>query len=280
MEQTPQRRPRTPEEMRIYRRKRAIYRRKMKQRRIFWMSVLVLLLIIIFIAAATASCGKKEDAAGSSTTSSENSAEKSPEEMAEILLDNRIPAEWNLILVNNTIPLPEDFTVETADLGNGYEMDARVVPHMQEMLAAAKADGVPLLVCSAYRSIDYQQKLLDKQTAYQKQQFGYTEEKARAEAEKVVTKPGHSEHNTGLSADIVAVDYQVLDEGYAETPQAKWLKEHARDYGFILRYPKGKEDVTGIIFEPWHYRYVGVEYASKIEESGLCYEEWYEKNVK
>lgn len=97
---------------------------------------------------------------------------------------------------------------------------------------------------------------------------------AYAAAATVVAIPGTSEHNLGLAVDICALDYQILDDAQADTPEQQWLMEHCAEYGFILRYPKGKEDMTGIIWEPWHYRYVGVEAAQEISQSGLCLEEY------
>lgn len=313
-------RPLTPEEDRRRRLARARYRKKMKRRRIFWCCTLVAVLVAIIICFVSCQKKEDpalpNGQSGSSSSGSEDSdssgsqggASGAPDTgfidanigvqqpsgqpsggsvsvNANIGVDSeemgqsKIPLAWNLVLVNNTIPLPQGFTVETAAIPGGKEVDARVVQALNDMLAAAEQNGTPLLVCSAYRSQEKQQQLLSQQIQQQRQ-GGLSEEEARAEAEKVVAKPGYSEHNTGLAVDIVALDYQMLDDGYAATPQAQWLKAHAREYGFILRYPQGKEEVTGIIFEPWHYRYVGTEYAAAIEESGLCYEEWYAQYVQ
>ena len=103
---------------------------------------------------------------------------------------------------------------------------------------------------------------------------GYGEEKAREEAATSVAYPGTSEHNLGLAVDIVARDYQILDDKQADTAEARWLEENCWKYGFILRYPTDKTDITGIIFEPWHYRYVGEEAAREIMERGICLEEY------
>ncbi|MDO5602159.1 MAG: M15 family metallopeptidase, partial [Oscillospiraceae bacterium] len=311
-------RPLTPEEDRRRRLARARYRKKMKRRRIFWCCALIAVLAAVIV--WFVSCRQQETppAAGGGSSSSQAQgesgasapfpdtgflngdigvnalqAEDAPAGTggdmdfigADIGVDSKdmqpskIPLSWNLVLVNNTIPLPAGFTVETAAIPGGKEVDSRIVQALNDMLAAAEQDGAPLLVCSAYRSQEKQQQLLSQQIAQQRQS-GLSEEEARAEAEKVVAKPGYSEHNTGLAVDIVAPDYQMLDDGYADTAQAVWLKTHAREYGFILRYPQGKEDQTGIIFEPWHYRYVGTEYAPQIEESGLSYEEWYAQHVQ
>ncbi len=185
--------------------------------------------------------------------------------------------DWQMRLVNHTHPLPDGFTVETSALPNGLEFDSRAIGQLEQMLADGNATGLQLMVCSAYRSVERQDELFNEML----QDYiaeGYSEEEAYAITATIRTPHGCSEHSTGLAADIVAVDYQMLDDGYAETDEAKWLLENAADYGFILRYPKDKESVTGIIWEPWHYRYVGVENAKKIKESGLCLEEYLEAN--
>lgn len=181
--------------------------------------------------------------------------------------------DWRLLLVNSTHPLPDGYTVDLATIQGGYEADSRVASAFKEMEQAAQADGIDLLVCSAYRSHEKQTTNFenDVQTLINQ---GYSEEEARATTATYIAVPGTSEHETGLAVDIVTPSYQNLDDGYADTAAAKWLKENAYKYGFILRYPKDKEDITKIIFEPWHYRYVGVEYATQIMQNGLCLEEF------
>jgi D-alanyl-D-alanine carboxypeptidase len=152
-------------------------------------------------------------------------------------------------------------------------MDYRAASKAKEMIADAKAEGIDLLVCSAYRSHDKQttnfnnklQSYLDK---------GWDYDEAYAKTATIIAVPGTSEHESGLALDIVTPSYQVLDAGYKNTKAAKWLLENAADYGFILRFPEDKQDITKIIFEPWHYRYVGEEYSHLIMDSGLCLEEW------
>ena len=183
-----------------------------------------------------------------------------------------VSGDWKLVLANPTHKLPDYFSIEEASI-QGYTMDARAVGPAKEMIAAAKADGIDLLVCSAYRPISSQQRLFNnKVQEYLNQGYG------RAEAEEIaatiVAVPGTSEHQTGLALDIVTPSYQNLDDGYADTAAAKWLKANAADYGFILRFPKDKEDITKIIFEPWHYRYVGVDAAKEIMSRGITLEEY------
>ena len=184
--------------------------------------------------------------------------------------------QWNLVLVNADNPLPLDFTVETGMLANSLLVDARILADINAMMADAKAQGIELIVCSAYRDIQYQTTLFNNKVN-ELVKDGMTQQEAEAKAGTIVAVPGTSEHNSGLAVDLVTPAYQMLNEGYAETDAAKWLAAHAPEYGFILRYPKGAEGITGIIFEPWHYRYVGREYAREITDSGLCFEQWIEQ---
>lgn len=182
-------------------------------------------------------------------------------------------APWYLMLANTDHPLPEDWSIETKQLSNGLEVDARIYDALTSMLNDCKAEGLSPIVCSAYRTIEKQQELFGRKiNSYMADGLSYDE--AYEAASSVVAIPGTSEHNLGLAVDICALDYQLLDDAQAETPEQKWLMEHCVEYGFILRYPKGKEEITGIIWEPWHYRYVGVELAQEITESGLCFEEY------
>lgn len=180
---------------------------------------------------------------------------------------------WNLILVNVAHPLPEDFAVVTKELKSGKAFDARAFDALTEMISDCQAAGLQPLVCSAYRSADDQsalfQEQLDRLLA-----SGLTYDEAYAAASSEVAAPGTSEHSLGLAADICALSYQILDGAQADTPEQQWLMAHCAQYGFILRYPSDKQEVTGIIYEPWHYRYVGVEAAKAITEGGLCLEEY------
>lgn len=141
------------------------------------------------------------------------------------------------------------------------------------MIAAAKADGVNLGVMSGYRTIQYQINLFNRHVQ-QRMAKGMTKEEAIADTKLYVAVPGESEHNLGLAIDFMSGTSADLEESFANTPQGKWLKAHAADYGFILRYPKDKQNITKISFEPWHYRYVGVDVAKQIMSSGKCLEEY------
>ena len=140
-------------------------------------------------------------------------------------------------------------------------------------LAASAGESLRPLVCSAYRSSETQTRLYNNKIA-RLRAAGYSKEAAIREAGRWVAVPGTSEHQTGLAVDLVASSYQVLDRKQEQTAEQKWLMEHCWEYGFILRYPSDKSAVTGIGYEPWHYRYVGRETSKAIQDSGLCLEEY------
>ncbi len=183
------------------------------------------------------------------------------------------PSDWNLILVSAKHPLPNQFSVSLASVGNGHKGDRRVVSSLRAMIAGAKADGITLTVCSSYRTKERSAYLYQNQIN-QWLSKGYSQEEAEKEAAKWVAPPGTSEHHTGLAFDIVTPSYQKLNHGFANTSAAKWMKTHAHEYGFILRFPEDKQEITGITFEPWHFRYVGKKNAEIIYQKGICLEEY------
>lgn len=182
---------------------------------------------------------------------------------------------WNLILVNPDNYLPENFTIDKAHVQGNYYLDSRVAPLAVQMISDAKKEGIELQICSSIRDIDLQTRLFNNKINDLINE-GYSKEEAERVAATIVAVPGTSEHHTGLAMDIVTPSYQRLNSGYAKTDAAKWLKANAAKYGFILRYPEDKTEITKIIFEPWHYRYVGIEYASFIMSQGICFEEFIE----
>lgn len=199
------------------------------------------------------------------------------ETMATIVQPTQPPAPpWNLILVNPWNEIPEDYSVELYTLDSGHQVDQRCATDLEEMLEACREAGLRPVVCSSYRTQQTQQNLYEnKVQRVMNEGYGYDD--ALVEAAKVVAVPGTSEHQLGLALDIVDKRYQVLDEAQENTDVQIWLMEHSWEYGFILRYPNDKTAVTGIIYEPWHYRYVGREAAREIYESGLCLEEYLEE---
>ena len=175
--------------------------------------------------------------------------------------------EWLLMLVNRDHPIVEDYVVgELVELRGGQSVDRRIYPNLQAMFDAARSDGLELIVGSGFRTREKQQSLMDQKIADYRAE-GYGDDEAVALAEAWVALPGTSEHEIGICADINAEGSSTSEEVYA------WLAENAWQYGFILRYPEDKTDITGVIYEPWHYRYVGRDAAEEIWRSGLCLEE-------
>lgn len=178
-----------------------------------------------------------------------------------------------LILVNADNPLAEDLEPNLKTIQGNFKLEEQAADAYLEMKAAAKADGISLLVASAHRPVATQERLYKNKIKEFLSQ-GYSEADAAVVAATIVARPGTSEHNTGLAVDIVTPSYQRLIEGFANTDAAKWLAANAHKYGFVLRYPKDKQEITNIIFEPWHFRYVGLEHAQYMYENGLCLEEY------
>lgn len=175
---------------------------------------------------------------------------------------------WNLILVNRNSYIPDDYKVELTELSNGEKVDSRIYPELQEMFNDARAQGYGLFVREGYRTQEEQQQLLDEKIeAYENE--GKSKSEAKKLAEQWVAIPGTSEHQLGIAVDINAdTTKSSSDDVYS------WLAENAHKYGFIKRYPSDKTDITGVINEPWHYRYVGKEAALEIYSQGMCLEEY------
>lgn len=182
------------------------------------------------------------------------------------------PAEaddWNLILVNRWNPIPEGYEVTLTDLVNGHAVDSRIYPDLQQMFDDARAQGILPMISSSFRTAEYQQQLLDEKIAeYQAQ--GYGDDEARNLAEQWVAIPGTSEHQIGLAVDITTADSVQQDASIVWD----WLAQNSYKYGFILRYQEQWTEITGVIPEPWHFRYVGYEAASEIYERGITLEEY------
>lgn len=184
--------------------------------------------------------------------------------------------QWNLMLVNPDTPLPENYEINVKQLDNGQAVDERCYDDLHNMLKDCRSAGLSPVVCSSYRTQEKQQMLFDNQVEKWKNQ-GYSEDEAKKQAGKLVAVPGTSEHQLGLALDIVDISYQLLEEEQENTPTQKWLLENSWKYGFILRYPKDKTEITKISYEPWHYRYVGKKAAKEIFDAKICLEEYLEK---
>lgn len=183
--------------------------------------------------------------------------------------------DWKYLVVSQDTPIPNDFSVELASVSSGQKVDIRIVEPLKKMVADAKKAGHSLIICSGYRSAARQWELfqnsMDRYTGN-----GASYHDAFSWTRISIQLPGESEHELGLSVDIVGKGHQSLDSAQAETKEAAWLKENCAEYGFILRYPEDKQELTKIGFESWHFRYVGVEAASYIMENNLCLEEFVE----
>ncbi|MBP3476695.1 MAG: M15 family metallopeptidase [Lachnospiraceae bacterium] len=185
-------------------------------------------------------------------------------------------SDWRLVLINKQHPIPEDYEFTLGTIKGSMQCDERIISDLLAMLQAAKVDGVNLAICSPYRDLNRQEVLFNKKIkVYMGQGMSYME--AYKLASQAVTVPGASEHQIGLALDIFCDTYTSLDEGFAETEAGKWLAEHSCEYGFTLRYPSGKEYITSIEYEPWHFRYVGKEAATIMKEEGICLEEFWDK---
>lgn len=221
----------------------------MKNIKFFKISYLLLYLVLVLF-----SCKKQETIIVEETTEETKSLS---EELG--IVDN----DYRLILANidNSIG---DYMPELVEVENGRKFDVRAAEALKSFITAARGTGLNVFLSSTFRG-KYSQKML-----YDRKVAQYGEE----EAKTIVLPPGTSEHQTGLAADITDVYYEFKTKNIENTDTFKWLNEHCQDYGFILRYPKDKEDITKVIYEPWHFRYVGIEIAKYIKEHNLCLEEF------
>lgn len=265
---------------------RAVRRKRKKQeyamRRLVVLSIPVLLIFVVFAVYQTAANEGKNGARKPIHTNpaftqditrqagypTDNYGEtEEPQQSA--------PADWRLLLVNKWNKIPSNYTMKLTELANGQAIDTRAYPDLQQMMDDCRAAGLSPIICSSYRSVDKQEQLYENKISRLMAE-GYSYERAKEEAGKVVAIPGTSEHQTALALDIVDATNQNLDETQESTAVQKWLIEHSWEYGFVLRYPNGKSDITGIIYEQWHYRYVGRKAAREMKERDMCLEEYLE----
>lgn len=177
---------------------------------------------------------------------------------------------WNLILVNQDHSVPQDYDVQLTTLSNGQKIDSRIYPSLQAMFNDARAAGLGLFVREGYRTKNEQENIMKSRIETYRQK-GYSSREAIKLAREYVAQPGTSEHELGLAVDINASNSQMQDKVYS------WLQNHSWCYGFILRYPLDKTDITGVSNEPWHFRYVGKDAAKTMKENNWCLEEYVEK---
>ena len=263
------------------------------------------MVITVFTLLLCSGCSEEPEVTESSSESSSNQIIITPEEPSESSSSEEVSSEVSesgqeessepevppepeiptpedrsvLILVNPWNYIPEGYVPELEKVQGKYNMDIKAAESARNLVAAAKEAGFNMQLCSAYRTVEKSAQLY-KNKVNEYIGYGYSEADAKVEAARWVAPPGTSEHHTGLAMDLVSSDYwgyySDLEHDYEKFDSFKWMYEHCAEFGFILRYPKDKQDITGITYEPWHYRYVGVEAATYIMENGLCLEEYLE----
>lgn len=185
-----------------------------------------------------------------------------------------------LLLVNKNHKLPEDYDVTLITMPDRVNRAAEeAYKPLCNMLNAGRKEGLAFEICSSYRDVKRQEELF-KEDVDALMRRGYSYLDAYEEVAKETMPPGYSEHSTGLAFDIVSLGYQMLDAKQEDTAENKWLQKHCAEFGFILRYPKDKTDITEISYESWHFRYVGVDAAQYIMENDLTLEEYLEEAEK
>lgn len=203
--------------------------------------------------------------------------QKNARELLPLLPEDASASDLQLQLVNRDHPLSEEVQVNLVDVGHGQKMDARAQKAMQAWFDQAQRDGYPMQLMSGYRSFDLQQSNYQQRLqAYQNN--GASEDLARMQTEQYIMPAGASEHHTGLAMDLVSQAYASqggsLDTAFANQPAYDYYLSTMADYGFILRYLEGRENITGVQFEPWHFRYVGQENAKFMTDHDLTLEEY------
>lgn len=193
------------------------------------------------------------------TVTEEKDTKESQSDLPEIDIES-----WEYILANSEHTIG-NYSPELGEM-EGQQFDVRILEPMQQFVAAAREEGLNVYLSSGYRSYEEQEYLFNRKA----EQYG------EEEAGKIVNRPGTSEHQTGLACDITDTYYELKDSSLENTALYQWMSKHCQEYGFIIRYPKDKEDITGIIYEPWHFRYVGVTAAKYMVEHNLCLEEFVE----
>ena len=252
------------------RRRQRRYREAMRNRIIAAAFLVLLIVGIIFIVKG---CKDKKQAQEEQRQQAAEALARQdepqePEPAKPSAADNEL-----LTLVNPWNELPEDWQVDLVTLSNGLQIDRRCYDALQEMMDACREAGYEPLICSAYRTQETQQSLFNNKVA-KLEAGGKSHDEAVQEAGTVVAVPGTSEHQLGLTVDVVDVNNQNLTEEQEKTPTQKWLMANSWRYGFIHRYPNSKSDITGIIYEPWHYRYVGKAAAQDIFNRDITLEEY------
>lgn len=275
----------------LSRRKEKEFRRQEAKRRRTKVFILFVVVLIVGFAVGSFFANSRNEEEGSAgeadkqqmeeqAEEEEPSVEKPKEEPKEEKVSSKVPVlpkeeAWKIVLVNKDHALDQSFKPEMVQVDNrGFLFDKRAADAMKQMLGDAQKEGLSPMICSSFRPYERQNELFNKQVQKQEAR-GLSHDEAVEKAKTIVAYPGTSEHQTGLVADIVATSYQVLEDSQEDTKEQQWLMKHCSEYGFILRYPRGKAEYTGVIYEPWHYRYVGKEVAQYITKNNLTLEEYW-----
>lgn len=273
------RRQETDEEYRLRQAARAKRRQKKRTQRIlvlgaFAAAAILLVVCIVMIFTSIFGGGDKKDpsSAPQSQLPASGSAPASVAPAAPTAAD---PTAWNLLLINKSKPMADGFRPETAAVtALGHEFDTRAAESLKAMVDACNAvAGNSLEITSAYRGPGTQNSKYDNLVEVFKAQ-GKSAAEAEVMAREIEPPYGQSDHQTGLGVDFITATVQEPAQAFAETEEFKWLMEHAAEHGFVLRFPDGKAEWTGITYQPYHFRYVGVEDAAAMKAAGYCLEEY------
>ena len=264
--------------------KRLKKKRENKRKKLNKRKIAIVILIIIIVITLIVKKSKNKTTVETTTNQVEQTASEQEENKVEGELANeqnknqnqdqgqqpeKEITDWRLTLANYETLLPENFTVKVENIDKTRQFDARAIGELNDMMNQMKKDGITnIWIQSAYRSVARQKELYDASVKKYLQE-GKTQEEAEKLTNEYINKPGSSDHNLGL-----AVDFNKVDNGFEKLDGFKWLQKNAENYGFVLRYPKDKEDITKIAYESWHWRYVGVEHAKKMNELNMCLEEY------
>lgn len=260
----------------VRRKKKVVKKKKLNMKKVL-MVLIIIAAIIIMINRASSKKKTKEVSTSENTVTNTTAEVNNSENMTNTLSNNTAETpkreidDWRVTLANYENILPENFTVKVSNIDSTRQFDSRAIGELTDMMNAMRKAGITnIWVQSAYRSVARQKELYDASVQkYLKQ--GKTQEEAQKLTDEYINKPGSSDHNLGL-----AVDFNYVDNKFEKLEGFKWLQQHAEEYGFVLRYPKDKENITKIAYESWHWRYVGKEHAQKMNKLNMCLEEYVE----
>ena len=247
------------------RRRQRRYREAMRNRAIAAVVLVALIVGAVFIVKG---CKKEDSLPADDRQEQQTDTPEGNTPKPSVNVDDEL-----LTVVNPWNPLPEDWVSDLVTLSDGRRVDSRCYEAFEEMMTACRDAGYAPFLCSAYRTQETQQSLYDNKVQ-RLINSGMSEDEAKVEAAKAVAIPGTSEHQLGLAVDIVDANMQDLTDEQENTETQKWLMANSWRYGFIHRYPNDKTDITGIIYEPWHYRYVGKAAAQDIFNRDITLEEY------